>query len=105
MKRILFLSLVTLTLTATAARAQQFLPPPPPMPVQGCADGGCCGAPAGVAASPAPCCPSNPGLFPRLRARLRGECPSCSNPCPPARVGLLQRIRDRIAERRATVYP
>jgi hypothetical protein len=102
MKRILFLSIVSLTLTASAGRAQQ-LPPPPPAPVQGCGDAGCCGAPAAVAVSQAPCCPSRPVLFPRLRACFRGESPSCGNPCPPARVGLLQRIRDRIADRRAAV--
>jgi hypothetical protein len=97
MKRILFLSIITLTLTAGAGRAQQL--PPPSVPVQGGGDAGCCGAPAAVAVSQTPCCPSRPGLFPRLRARLRGESPSCGNPCPPARVGLLQRIRDRIADR------
>jgi hypothetical protein len=102
-KRILFLSILTLTLTATAGRAQQFSPSPP-VPVQGCGDAGCCGG-AAVVVNQAPCCPSSPGLFPRLRARLRGESPSCGNPCPPARVGLLQRIRDRIAERRAVTYP
>jgi len=99
MKRILCLSVLTLALTAVEGRAQQWggqLPLPGP----GCS--GCAAAP-GVVVNEAPCCPAGPapGLFPRLRERLRGSCSSCSNSCPPPRPGLLQRIRARIAERRA----
>jgi hypothetical protein len=105
MKRLLILSVLTLGLTAADGRCQQWGGQPP---MSGCGAGGCgaggCGAAAPAAVvNETPCCPAGPGpgLFPRLRERLRGACSSCSSPCPPARPGLLQRIRNRIAERHA----
>jgi hypothetical protein len=98
MNRVLLLSVLTLVLTVVEGRAQEFVPPPPPPP-SGCG----CAVASGVVVNAAPCCPA-PGLFPRLRERLRGAPADCCTSCPP-RPGLLQRIRDRVAERRANCTP
>jgi hypothetical protein len=97
MKRIFCLSVVTLAFAVVDGRTQGW-GGQPPLKGPGCS--GCAAAPV-VVANEAPCCTTSPGLFARLRDRLRGSCSSCSSPCPPARPGLLQRIRDRVAERRA----
>jgi hypothetical protein len=99
MKRLLILSMLTLGLTASDGRCQQWGGQPP---LNGCGAGGCTAAQA-VVVNESPCCPAGPGpgLFPRLRERLRGASSSCCSPCPPPRPGLLQRIRQRIADRHA----
>lgn len=106
MKRALSLTVLALTFAAADARAQSW-GVQPPMTGCGCPAGGCGAAPAAVLANESPCCPTGqaPGLFPRLRERLRGNHSSCGSPCPPARPGLLQRIRDRRACANTCVTP